>query len=59
MGGRRMRAPLLLLALAAAVFIIQLLLPAAVNGATLLAAICAIGSVYLICIRLDERRSRR
>jgi uncharacterized membrane-anchored protein len=54
-----MRAPLLLLALAAAVFIVQLFLPAAVNGATLLAAVCAIGGVYLICIRLDDRRSRR
>jgi len=53
------RAPLLLLALAAAVFIVQLFLPAAVNGATLLAAVCAIGSVSLICIRLDERRPRQ
>ena len=54
-----MRAPLLLLALAAAVFIVQLFLPAAVNGATLLAAVCAVWGVALICIRADERRADR
>lgn len=51
-----MRAPLILLAIAAAVFTTQLLLPAAVNGATLLAAVCAAWGMAIICIRVDERK---
>lgn len=54
-----MRAPLILLAVAAAVFITQLLLPAAVNGATLLAAVCALWGMTVICIRYDERKEER
>ncbi|WIB25854.1 hypothetical protein [Curtobacterium sp. MCSS17_015] len=54
-----MRAPLLLLTFAAAVFITQLFLPAAVNGATLLAAVCVLWGITTICIRHDERKARR
>lgn len=54
-----MRAPIALLALAAAVFITQLFLPAAVNGATLLAAVCALWGVAIICNRVDERKEER